>query len=303
MKKILLLTFSMGMFAFLFVHTPSIFAEDGQTYEVTADSVNVRSSPSDDAEVMGTLNQSDHIVKVQESFGWYQTYYDGEEAWVASQFLSLEDDEDGEQGAQETDSQDGMNTPALSDNEQEEEVESGNDGTLANRTIVIDPGHGGKDPGALSLNNTNEKDYTLGTAEEVSQTLEDAGAEVVLTRMNDSFISLPARNAIYGNADAFISIHYNSYSDDDVNGFSTHYQSTDDALAQNVESGLEDNLTLHNRGTEESNFQVLRESDTPAVLLELGYITNEEDLSAIQTADFQNAVGEGITNGLMDYFK
>lgn len=303
MKKAFLSTFGIAMFVFLFLYTPTIFAEGGQTYEVTTDSVNVRSSPSHDAEVIGTLNKSDHIVKLGESFGWFQTYYDGEEAWVASQYLALDDTESDVQGTQVTDPETDMNTPASTVNKQQNDSDPANDGTLANRTIVIDPGHGGKDPGALSVNNTDEKDYALDTAEKVSQKLQDAGAETVLTRTNDTFIPLSARNAVDDNADAFISLHFNSYSNAEVNGFSTHYQPTDYSMAQNVDAGLEDNITLDDRGTKESNYYVLRESDTPAILLELGYITNADDLAAIQTDDFQNAVGDGITEGLLNYFE
>lgn len=292
MKKMLLLTLGMGVFIFLFTYTPAVSAEDGEIYEVDADTVNVRSSPSQEADIIDTLNESDRITAFQESFGWIQTYYDGQEAWVASQFLAPSNDSDNQ-------------VPKTSP-DTANESKTDNADPLAGRTVVLDPGHGGKDPGALSLNNSEEKDYALDTANKASEKLQEAGADVILTRTDDTYLSLSDRASMSEteNADAFISIHYNSFVDANVQGFGAHYHTAkDEPLAQNVQSGLENNLALNSRGTEESNYHVLRENATPAALLELGYITNANDLSHIQTNDFQKDVGDGITEGLADYFE
>lgn len=373
MKKCILFTFTFAVLALLFVYTPVSHAESGQTYEVDGSSVNVRTEAASNAEVVGTLNSGDQIEVFQESFGWYQTYYEDQTAWVSSQFLTSvskkkrdngkPDNEDEETASSEKitvqndarirtgpgtnhmisssttkddtyslvetkdnwhqveldDGQTGWIASWLTDtsNDQKDtdEEDSNNekqtasnttgDGDLSGRTIVLDPGHGGKDPGSIALDGTFEKEYTLETADQISQKLQNSGANVIQTRTDDTFISLSDRvsNSAANEADAFISLHYNAYPTNDVNGFSTHYYApADNELAQEVQSGLTRNITFDSRGSMQSNYHVLRENSQPAVLLELGFITNTNNLSNIQTNDYQNAVGKGIEEGLLEYF-
>ncbi|MEN1966778.1 N-acetylmuramoyl-L-alanine amidase [Lentibacillus sp. N15] len=364
MKKICLFTLGIGMVWLLFSYASVSYAEGGQTYEVGGSSVNVRATPSHDADVIGQLDNGDQIVVFQESFGWLQTYYDGQEAWVASQFVTQAEDNDQSQATETStetvtvtsddvrvrtgpgteydiigytttgDSYTLLETgnswfkvaldngeigwiaswltdnaseqQATTKNEQEVAAKATTNGSLSGYTVVLDPGHGGKDPGSIALDGSFEKEYTLSTAAKVAQKLQNAGARVIQTRTNDVFIPLQDRvnKSEANNADAFISLHFNAYPENAVNGFSTYYYAGDDhTLAQDVQTGLSRHIVLNSRGVMKSDYHVLRENSNPAILLELGFITNTTDLANIQTDSFQNAVADGVTDGLLDYFQ
>lgn len=135
--------------------------------------------------------------------------------------------------------------------------------------------------------------------------LRNYGATVIETRTSDYYSSLDER-ANLSNAydtDAFISIHYNSFPIVSVQGINTFYYS--DAgyqLGKHVHSNLSSTVPLTNRGLGQTGYKVLRNTDAPAILLELGFITNPYDLSVIQTADYQQTVAESIAQGLLNYF-
>ncbi|WP_377559040.1 N-acetylmuramoyl-L-alanine amidase [Ornithinibacillus salinisoli] len=179
------------------------------------------------------------------------------------------------------------------------------DELLQDYHIVIDPGHGGNDSGATSKG-LLEKTLTLATAEKVAEHLEHAGANVQLTREEDKYISLDER--IYTSnsqdTDAYISLHFDSYNDTSVNGVNTYYyhENTSLDLAKVIHSKLIKSTDMNDRGIRKTGFLVLRENDNPAVLLELGFMTNPENLEIIQTENYQNKVAEAITDGLIEYF-
>lgn len=176
---------------------------------------------------------------------------------------------------------------------------------LANATIVLDPGHGGEDPGTISLDQKHyEKNYVLPTAMTLKKTLEALGAKVIMIRTEDVFVDLEERVTISNesNADLFISIHFDSSYDTSFRGITTYYyHPDDDKFAYALNSGLAE-LNYPNQGVQFGNFQVIRENNLPSLLLELGYITNQEDLSLMQTSDYQQALADGIANGLVTYF-
>lgn len=180
--------------------------------------------------------------------------------------------------------------------------------SLENSVILLDPGHGGNDPGAESSNKYYlEKNLTLATAEAVRDALEEAGATVYLTREDDSYVSLDDRTkmAIEESADIFISLHYDSYATSDtLSGYTTYYYyEASEALADNINRGLLDNVTsLNNLGLRTDNFEVTRETPYPSVLLELGYINNYADLIVITEESYYNQVAKGIVEGIESYF-
>lgn len=170
---------------------------------------------------------------------------------------------------------------------------------------MLDPGHGAQDPGATGKNN-KEKDLTLATAKKVKVKLEAAGAKVVMTRTGDTYPTLSERVKISQNnhADIFISIHFNSGSKS-ANGIETYYWTTyenESKLAQLVQKELIKSTGLSDRGAETGNFQVIRTNDSPAILVELGFISNPDEEKIIETSDFQNKAATGIANGLEAYF-
>ncbi|WP_330949114.1 N-acetylmuramoyl-L-alanine amidase [Virgibacillus sp. MG-45] len=177
---------------------------------------------------------------------------------------------------------------------------------LAGFEIVLDAGHGGKDAGAVS-NRVFEKDLTLQAAQKVADHLKKEGASVMLTRSTDSFISLEERvqKSNASNADAFISIHFDAFPKNNVGGISTHYYHAqrDYKFAKMIHSAVIKNTDRNNRNVRQSDYLVLRDSTIPAVLLELGFMTNQNDLEAIQTASYQDQIAKAIAEGLNQYFQ
>jgi len=275
---------------------PNALANDGQIYGVGADNLNVRTAPSRSADVLGQLSTGDQAVVFQKKHGWAQTYYDGQVAWVAAHFLYPMED-----GA-------AASSPSADSEANTAETQQSTEpsGTLNGYNIVLDPGHGGKDPGAIGYGDTVEKTHTMNTAFSVAEELRKAGATVIMTRSNDTYVSLEDRvnlSSAYA-TDAFISLHYNAFPFQGINGFSTYYYTNgnDRELAGDIQSGLEQHMTLNSRGLMQNNYHVMRENSDLAVLVELGFITNPHDLSVIRTTDHQANVGEGIAAGLMNYF-
>ncbi|WDF83778.1 N-acetylmuramoyl-L-alanine amidase [Lacticaseibacillus pabuli] len=180
--------------------------------------------------------------------------------------------------------------------------------SLAEATIVIDPGHGGSDSGAESADGQHyEKTYTLAVANKVAAQLRAAGANVVMTRTNDSYVDLSPRPTLAAklHADAFISFHFDSTEDPNTaSGHTTYYysKSKDEPLAKSL-SGAMSGLGVANRGVEFGNFEVLRDNTQPAVLLEMGYINSKKDFKHIQQASYQDAVANDVRTGLNQYFE
>lgn len=178
---------------------------------------------------------------------------------------------------------------------------------IKNAIIVIDPGHGGDDPGAVvNFSDKHEADHTLTTALLVKKELEAMGAKVFLTRTNDSSVSLSERADISNknNADAFISIHFDSAEDSSLSGTTTYYFSEkSENLSQTVNKYLSRNLPLKNQGSRFQNFMVLRDNARPSILLELGYLNNQGDNKVISSEEYQQNIAKSIANALKEYFQ
>ncbi|NOU72702.1 N-acetylmuramoyl-L-alanine amidase [Paenibacillus sp. LMG 31458] len=177
---------------------------------------------------------------------------------------------------------------------------------LEGKTIVIDAGHGGKDVGATGQTGIHEKDLTVQTALNIKQELaEKTGANIVLTREQDEFLTLAERVEIAENhaADLFISIHFDAFTSNDVAGITTYYNKpADRQLATMIHDKIfEQNIDTRDRGVSQGDYFVLRENKNPSLLLELGYISNQADEQRIQTQDFQNKAAAAITEGIISY--
>lgn len=178
---------------------------------------------------------------------------------------------------------------------------------LSGKTLVIDPGHGGKDTGAIGYGNkVLEKNLTLRTAKELAKKLRKAGAHVILTRQNDTFLSLQQRVNIaeQNKADAFISIHYNASLIPSANGVTSYYYTKrkDQPLALAIQQMLAKESGLNSRGVHFANYHVLRKNSRPSTLLELGFLTNEWEEHVVSTSNYQNSVTTAILNGVENYF-
>lgn len=173
---------------------------------------------------------------------------------------------------------------------------------LKGKTIVLDPGHGGSDQGASSSTPSKslEKNYTLKTAKELKKLLNKEGAHVKMTRSNDKYVSLDDRNI---KGDAFISIHNDALDSSNANGVTVYwFKDKQESLAQTLNSVIQKKALLTNRGSRQQNYQVLRQTDIPAVLLELGYISNPTDESMINDQLHRQVVEQAIVDGLKQYF-
>jgi N-acetylmuramoyl-L-alanine amidase len=177
---------------------------------------------------------------------------------------------------------------------------------IAGKTIVLDAGHGGVDMGACGRQGVREKDINLEVTVRLKELLEEAGAKVVLTRIDDSFISLYERPffANYLFCNLFISIHTNFHSNFNINGIEVYYHSgRNDAkkLAEKVLKGLVAKTKLNSRGVKANDFCVTRETQMPSILVELGYLSNFQEESLLKTADFRIKAAEGIFEGIMEF--
>ena len=173
---------------------------------------------------------------------------------------------------------------------------------LKGKTIVLDPGHGGSDQGTSSSTPSKslEKNYTLKTAKELKKLLNKEGAHVKMTRSNDKYVSLDDRNI---KGDAFISIHNDALDSSNANGVTVYwFKDKQESLAQTLNSAIQKKALLTNRGSRQQNYQVLRQTDIPAVLLELGYISNPTDESMINDQLHRQVVEQAIVDGLKQYF-
>lgn len=174
--------------------------------------------------------------------------------------------------------------------------------------IVIDPGHGGKHPGA-SYFGFLEKDFALSISLKVFQLLKDNGIECHLTRHSDVDISLLDRckQANKLHADAFISIHCNASYDHDVNGIEVYKWHTSEGLSRKLANKILLNMILHTNATDRrvrnnKTFCVLRRTVMPALVVECGYMTNKEECFNLSNEQYQNKIALGIFLGIMSAF-
>ena len=212
-------------------------------------------------------------------------------------------------------------------------------------TIVVDPGHGGRDSGARG-NGYNEKDIALQVATRLANNLRQ-DYNVIMTRDSDFFVPLDTRAKIGNdaNADFFISIHLNSGSSSSANGTEVFYfskkdqgsyatqvakfenkvdgsygdvpfsdfilndifykknQKTSQAIAESVLNNLINTTGLRRRGVFGANFAVLRGSNSPSILVELGFMNNYSDLSQYLTPDGQERAANAIGSAIRSYFR
>lgn len=173
--------------------------------------------------------------------------------------------------------------------------------------IVIDPGHGGTDVGSTGVSGQYEKDFTFSVSKKVGKLLEqEEQIEVFMTRADDSFISQESRYrpkfANDLNADLFISIHGNTFPDPSVSGTETlYYHKNSHHFAEILQKHVVEVTGLRDRGAKKQDLFVVRDTEMPAALIEVGYLTNPQDESKLWTDDFQNDVATAIVEGIKEY--
>lgn len=181
---------------------------------------------------------------------------------------------------------------------------SGVAGSLRNRTIVVDAGHGGSDPGARALSPTDEKHITLAIARELQRLLEQAGARVVMTRTGDSYPTLEQRAALAkaNNAHLLVSIHADSAENASAAGLAVWHarKAREESLqaARSIDAAAR-REGLNVRGLRQADFKVLVLHPRPAVLVECGFLTNAEDARALNRPDHRSRIARAIANGVL----
>lgn len=181
-----------------------------------------------------------------------------------------------------------------------------NPGTGSGRPlVVIDPGHGGIKPGASSITGRLEKEFALALSLKVEQLLkQETEFDYVMTRTSDVHLELNERAELANNLNAtlFVSIHGNSIEKNSINGSETHYTRADSIpLANVMHKHLVASAGLADRKIRQQSLHVTRETTMPAVLLEIGYLSNSNDEALMYTEAFQQKVAEGIVAGIKEY--
>ncbi len=178
-------------------------------------------------------------------------------------------------------------------------------GKKVKNKIIIDPGHGGYDPGAQN-NGIFEKDIALDVSKRVKKYLEEAGFYVILTREQDKTVSLKDRVDLTNkeNPDLFLSIHVNASRNPTIRGVETHwYTMKSRPLAMQVQEQMTNRVVIPDRGLKNSRFYVLRNTKVPAVLAEIGYMSNEIEFYQLQTEERKEASARAIAEGIINYIK
>lgn len=252
----------------------------------TVDSLNVRQNSGTSYKVVTTLKKNEEVQVYSSKDNWLNVKTTkGIKGWVSQSYIrySLEQPSDG-----------GLDLPVSFPN-------------LKGKKIMIDPGHGGHDPGAIGATyGTYERNITLSTGLILADQLRAAGAVVYMTRSTDVFIELTQRPQLSNQywVDAFVSIHYNSGPAAGT-GIETFYQpsSLNSGLASMIQQGIVNHTGLRNRGIAEKNLQVLRTNQRPSVLAELGFLSNPTEENLIRTSAYQQKASTGIVEGLNQFFK
>lgn len=194
------------------------------------------------------------------------------------------------------------NTPSTADS-----------GGLAGKVIVVDPGHGGSNPGAVA-NNVRESDVNLAVALKLQDQLTQAGAKVIITRSSDRTVAsegstlgqeLAARveQAESNHADLFISLHSNENSDSSIQGAMTFYNSAQSlSVASTVQNALISATGASDKGTSQANFYVIRSTSMPSILVEMGFVSNSQEAANLNNSAYQNKIASGIRKGIVQYF-
>ncbi|MDX8044383.1 N-acetylmuramoyl-L-alanine amidase [Gracilibacillus sp. S3-1-1] len=175
--------------------------------------------------------------------------------------------------------------------------------------VVIDPGHGGDDPGAIGASGSYEKDFTLSLSNKIVELLQtDPRLEVFMTREGDQFLSTETRERpMIANdlgADLFISIHANTYDTPTITGTETfYYNDYSESLAAIIHRHVVQATGYDDRGVKQANYFVLADTNMPAILIEVGYLTNPEQEQEMLTDAFQQNVAEAIVEGINEYIE
>ena len=175
---------------------------------------------------------------------------------------------------------------------------------FASGTVIIDAGHGGKDPGAPSYLGYPEKKINLAIARKVASRLQNRGIQVVLTRGSDYFVELDDRVAIANRVrpDLFVSIHGDSNHNRMHQGFTIYVSPNASDASRRAGRLLEGSLSragIESKGMRTADYRVLVKTTCPAVLVECGFLSNPSEAALLLDGDYQNRLADAITSGIL----
>lgn len=184
---------------------------------------------------------------------------------------------------------------------------------LADKLIVIDPGHGGEDPGALGHAGIHEKEIVLEVSKKLADTLRQSGAQVLLTRESDQSqyktkvqdLNRRVELANENNADLFVSIHVNSFPDRREKGAQTFSQPGSEEgkkLATDIQNELNRFLENPGRAPKQVDYFANRMTKMPSVIIEIGFISNPQEEKLMLDPVYQNKIAWSIHAGIARYF-
>ena len=171
----------------------------------------------------------------------------------------------------------------------------------AQRTIVVDAGHGGHDRGGVPYQRIGEKGMTLDVSQRLKRILEARGYRVIMTRNSDVFVPLGTRVAIANahRGSTFVSVHFNSSRRAGANGVETYYYRSDSAsLAASIHRNVVAGAPTENRGIRRRGFYVLRRTRVPSVLVECGFLTNPAEGRLALNPSYRQGLAERIARGI-----
>ncbi len=245
---------------------------------VNTNVLRVRSGPGLDFSQTGRVFSGNHLLVLNEEKGWnYVQLPDNSYGWVSGDYTSY-------------------NTLNL--------------GGEQNITIIIDPGHGGKDQGATGINGLLEKEVVLTVSLQVAEQLRARNFNVVMTRNSDVTVSLKDRVQIAetAEADLFVSIHANAHPNPTVTGTEAFYFSGRASSARSfylatlLQQEVSRALHLPSLGTKRARFFVIRETTMPGALLELAFLSNAVDEAILNTSEAQQHAANAIVRAVLSYY-
>lgn len=216
-----------------------------------------------------------------------------------------------------------MNKITKDNHDVEKQSKEGSEGILFGKSVVIDPGHGGRDPGKVAVNGAEEKDINLDISLKLRDVLVSAGCKVTITREDDNVLPNVEKyskiadmnrrcqiiNDMYAknNSCIMVSIHQNSFTKDTVSGAQCFYYEDSERsreLAEAVQNNLNINVNINNEKIIKSNnsYYMLLNSKCPGIIVECGFLSNNLEAEKLVTEEYQKQIAETIKEGIVEFF-
>jgi len=186
---------------------------------------------------------------------------------------------------------------------------------VSDKVIVLDAGHGASDGGAVGISGTEEKELNLKIAQRLQKLLEQTGASVVVTRSDDSPIADSKREDMHlrkqyketSDADIFVSIHMNKFSQPQYSGAQVFYAPDESSrlLGEYIQEDMRQILNPENNRMAkkaDSSIYILKSSSVPSVIVECGFLSNPQEERLLNQSDYQDKVAWSIYSGIIKYF-